>query len=102
MEYAIIAVLAAIIIIQHRFYRRATQHLNNMTVFMMMLLLDEETYVFQRKNMEEKIPNVEARDEIELGGIALINYQDLANRIGDQNTKDACLLLWKLKTSEQS
>ena len=66
---------------------------------MMMLLLDEETYVFQRKNMEEKIPNVEARDEIELGGIALINYQHLANKIGEENTKDASLLLWKMKTS---
>ena len=49
--------------------------------------------------MEEKIPNVEARDEIELGGIALINYQHLANKIGEANTKDASLLLWKMKTS---
>ena len=98
MEYAAVVILLIIVIILYRLYKRATRHLNKMTVFMMMILLDEEIYLFERDDMINHIPSEGAEDDLELGSIALISYQRHVNNFGEEIYGKAFDLLWKLKT----
>ena len=97
MYWIVIAILALIALTFFLLYWRGVKARLYLRCFLIQLLLDEETYEFQKEGLKKLVLNTQAKDAMELGHRVNNSIDRLARGIGSNTILASRGLLWKTK-----
>jgi hypothetical protein len=97
MYWIVIAILALIALTFFLLYWRGVKARLYLRCFLIQLLLDEETYEFQKEGLKKLVLNTQAKDAMELGHRVNNSIDRLVSGIGSNTILASRGLLWKTK-----
>src|SRR5664280_3153289 len=97
MEW-IIVVLTLIVVLFIALYWKSVREGNQLTNYVLLILLDDETHASQKKALSDLVHGIDAKNSSQLGGRVNLLLVRLAERFGGSMLR-VVELLWQLKNA---